>query len=53
MMIVQPRGACLQRGLPSWTTTQESTGGACVGRFSMVGACKYHFAGDLDLCGGL
>lgn len=22
--------------------TEFATGGACVGRFSMVGACKYH-----------
>lgn len=28
--------------------TEFATGGACVGRFSMVGACKYHFAGELD-----
>lgn len=28
--------------------TEFATGGACVGRFSMVGACKYHFAGGVD-----
>lgn len=34
-------------------STEGTTGGACVGRFSMVGACEYHPTMGVDLCGGL